>query len=74
MPEHVVDALTRAALAGLAAPMSPPPVLGPGSLTGIRGPLRLIRTGGGAMMLDGLLVPIQRRQQRGPGPRVAPER
>ncbi len=65
VPEHVVDDLTRAALAGLAAPMSPPPVLGPGSLTGIRGPLRLVRTGSGAMMFDGLLVPAVRRPQRG---------
>ncbi len=74
VPEHVVDDLTRAALAGLAAPMSPPPVLGPGSLTGVRGPLRLVRTGGGAIMLDGLLVPVERRKQRGAGPRVEPGR
>lgn len=68
-PEHVIDGLTRAALAGLAAPMSPPPVLGPGSLTGVRGPLRLIRTDGGAMMFDGLLVPPRKRSERSPKPR-----
>ncbi len=70
VPEHLVDGLTRAALASLAAPMSPPPVLGPGSLTGVRGPLRLVRTAGDALMLDGLLVPATSRPKRGPPARL----
>lgn len=69
LPDHVVDDLTRAALASLAAPLSPPPVLGPATVHGVRGPLRLVRLEGDAVMLDGLLVPAKARPKRGTPPR-----
>ena len=69
LPDHAIDDLTRAALAGLAAPLSPSPVLGPGTVNGVRGPARLVRTEGDALIIDGLLVPAQSRPKRNKRPR-----
>ena len=70
VPDHMIDALVRAALAGLAAPLSPAPVLGPATVDGVRGPLNLVRTEGDGLLLDGLLAPPRARPDRGEPPRI----